>query len=109
MNWDKENTLTVIDGLMSSGVTLMQLIRSGFKLEEDFMLNQRSRERMKTTLNYLRPLLKEDKWDFEAMSLYCFFDWANFREILKIESDLDINAFMKKHHKRPEILKSIIN
>lgn len=110
MTLDDENLLTVIDGMMSAGVTLMQLKRSGLEAHSDFFLNTRSRERMESTLNYLKPFLLSDKssqWNFHTMSIISFLEWAIFREIISINNYPECISFLARHnsHKLVQLTK----
>lgn len=110
MTLDDENRLTVIDGMMNAGITLMQLKRSGLEADSNFMLNVRSRERMESTLNYLKPFLLSDeskKWNFHTMSIISFLEWADFREILSLEKHPECISFLKCHdsHKLVQLTK----
>lgn len=101
MNLDDENRLTVIDGMMNAAITLMQLKRSGLEPDSDFLLNTRSRYRMESTLNYLKPFLISDEskeWNFHTMSILSFLEWANFREILSIDKHPECISFLEHHN-----------
>lgn len=100
MSLDDENTLTVIDGMMSAGVTLMQLRRSGLAADSDFQLNVRSRARMESSLNYLKTFLSSEKssqWNFHTISLISFLEWAIFRDILSIKDYPECGSFLAQH------------
>lgn len=100
MSLDDENNLTVIDGMMSAGVTLMQLRRSGLAADSDFQLNFRSRARMESSLNYLKKFLASEKssqWNFHTISLISFLEWAIFRDILSIKDYPECCSFLAQH------------
>lgn len=110
MNLDDENLLTVIDGLMNAGITLMQLKRSGLEANSDFLLNVRSRARLESTLNYLRPFLlseESSQWNFHTMSIISFLEWASFREIISIDDYPECISFLARHnsHKLVQLTK----
>lgn len=110
MNLDDENLLTVIDGMMNAGVTLMQLKRSGLAADSDFFLNVRSRERMESTLSYLRPFLLSEEaaqWNFHTMSIISFLEWAVFRDIISLDNRPECVSFLARHnsHKLVQLTK----
>jgi len=110
MNLDDENLLTVIDGMMGAGVTLMQLKRSGLASDSDFFLNTRTRERMESILNYLKSFLLSDRssqWNFHTMSIISFLEWAIFREIISIDDYPECVSFLNRHnsHKLVQLTK----
>lgn len=101
-----ENLLTAIDGAMNAGVSLLLMKRSGINTNEPFMYVQRQKERIESVLDYLGPYIKDralKTWDFHSMSLYCFLDWATFREIITIDHRPDCQNFLK-HYQEKSIL-----
>lgn len=111
MNWDKENTLTAIEGGMNSGVALLLLKRSGINIEENYMFTQRQKERIESVIRYVTPLMKEETqtcWDFITMSLYCFLDWARFREIYPVENCPEVISFLNNQSHREIVQKTQI-
>jgi glutathione S-transferase len=88
MDWEDENRLTAIDGALNSAVSLLLLKRSGFEIQSDKMFFNRQRERIDSVLDYLTPFMKQEaleQWNFHSISLYCFLDWATFREIISLD------------------------
>lgn len=100
MDWDDENLLTAIDGAMNSGVTLLMLKRSGVNIEEPLPFVIRQKERIDSVLDFLKPFLETralNQWDFQAISLYCFLDWAVFRGIIKIDQRPECLEFLSRY------------
>ncbi len=100
MTWEDENTLTAIDGAMSSGVTLLLMKRSGMQIDEPFMFVNRQKERLESVLDYLKPYIEKDgltEWNFITMSIYCFLDWALFRNIIQIDGRPECKKFLDTH------------
>ncbi len=106
MDWDDENNLTAIDGSMNAGVTLLMLKRSGININEPYLFINRQRERIDSVLDFLRPYLKDQalkEWNFHTISLYCFLDWALFREIISLEHRPECVDFLE-HYKNKKII-----
>ena len=106
MDWSDENFLTAIDGAMNTGVSLLLMKRSGIDTDGPFMYVLRQKERMESILDYLKPYLLDKglkEWNFHTISLYCFLDWAIFRDIIKIDHRPECQHFLH-HHKHRSIL-----
>jgi glutathione S-transferase len=106
MQWQDENLLTAIEGMMNAGIALMQLKRSGISLEADYMFVNRSKERVESILEYLKPFMTGEglqAWNFHSMSIYCFIEWAVFREIISIENRPVCQKFIQAHQARPVV------
>lgn len=100
MNWEQENTLTAIDGAMSSAVNLFLMKRSGMNITEPYMFINRQKERVDSVLTYLRPYMKDNglkEWNFISMSLYCFLDWGTFRGIIDTGEREECHGFLAAH------------
>ncbi len=111
MTWEDENTLTAIEGAMNSGVALLLMKRSGLNIEEPYMYMNRQKERIDSVIHHMTPYMKEsgrEEWNFITMSLYCFLDWARFREIIKVEKYPDVIAFLETHATRSIVQKTAI-
>lgn len=97
MSWEDENTLTAIDGAMNSAVNLLLMKRSGMKIDEPYMFVSRQKDRIESVLDYLKPYLQNralKEWNFLTMSIYCFLDWALFRQIINIHSRPECQKFL---------------
>jgi glutathione S-transferase len=100
MDWDDENRLTAIDGAMNAGVTLLMLKRSGININEPYLYINRQHERIDSVLDHLKPYFMDQglkDWNFHTISLYCFLDWALFREIIKIDHRPECQSFLECH------------
>lgn len=103
MTWEDENTLTAIEGAMNSGVTLLLMKRSGMNVNEPYMYLNRQKERIDSVIKYMTPYMKgvgKEEWNFITISLYCFLDWANFREIIDLKNYPDASLFLEAHRDR---------
>lgn len=108
MHWQDENLLTAIEGMMNSGIALMQLKRSGISIDQDLMFINRSKARVESVLEYLKPYMTGDglkTWNFHTMSIYCFIEWAIFRDIITIDNRPVCQDFISAH-KNKEIVSS---
>ncbi len=111
MGWEEENLLTAIDGAMNSAVSILLMKRSGMKIDEPYMFVSRQRERIESVLDYLRTYLGSEKareWNFHTISLYCFLDWGQYRELLSLRDRPECMAFMKLHENRDIVKKTQI-
>lgn len=100
MDWQDENTLTAIDGMMQAGVNILMLKRSGIDVKEPYMYIVRQKDRIESVLDYLKPFITHhalNTWDFHTMSLYCFLDWAKFREIASFDHRHECQALVEKY------------
>lgn len=108
MDWDDENMITAIDGAMNSGITLLLLKRSDINIEESCMFVNRQKERIESVMNFMKPyLLKEGlkEWNFISITMYCFLDWARFRNIFDVAAYPEAVKFLETHSNK-EIVKS---
>jgi glutathione S-transferase len=111
MDWKAENLLTAIDGAMNAAVALLLMKRSGINVEEPFMYVQRQKERIDSVLDYLKPFVAgsgKKVWNFQVNSLYCFLDWAQYRNIISLQARPECQQFMDSHSQRPLILQTAI-
>jgi glutathione S-transferase len=100
MDWNDENFLTAIDGAMNAGVSLLLMKRSGIDTDGPFMYVLRQKERMESILDYLKPYLLDKglkEWNFHTISLYCFLDWAHFRDIISLDHRPEYQHFLQQH------------
>jgi glutathione S-transferase len=109
---DDENILSIIDGAINAGVTLVYARRSGLNTEDqNAMLFQRQHERIKSALLHLKAYTEHkasQQWNFNSISLYCFADWALFREVITLEQYPFLKGFMDAHAQRPSVLSTQI-
>jgi glutathione S-transferase len=103
IDWNDENLLSVIDGLLTAGVNLVLLRKSGLDISSSNMFFERQRDKIESILDYLRPYIKGSalqEWNFHSISLYCFLDWALFREIISLEHRPECRDFLNQHAER---------
>jgi glutathione S-transferase len=107
MSWEDENLLTAIEGAMTAGVNLLLLKRSGIDIQQPAMFIQRQHERIQSVLNYFSAQLSGvwmEEWNIHTVSMYCFLDWASFREIIDLSSRPECRAFLAKHSQRSLVI-----
>lgn len=103
MDWADENLLTVMEGAINAGVALLLMKRSGIDVKEPYMYVQRQKDRIDSVLDYLKDYLNSERskvWDFHAMTLYSFIDWAKFRQVTSFESRPECEDFLATHSNR---------
>jgi glutathione S-transferase len=111
MTWEDENTLTAIEGAMNSGVALLLMKRSGLNIDEPYMYIYRQKERIDSVIKYMTPYMNgsgREEWNFITITLYCFLDWARFREIIKVEQYPQVLPFLNAHASKPIVQKTAI-
>lgn len=103
LDWDDENLLTAMEGAISAGVALLLMKRSGIDVKEPYMYVQRQRDRIESVLDFLKEYLASERsksWDFHAMTLYSFLDWAKFRQLAFFDARSECEEFLAAHSHR---------
>jgi len=101
LNWEEENILSSIDGLLDTSINLFSLQRAGLDTEtsQNSYLH-RQWERLDLILDALLPWVKvqnpEKDWNFLNMSLYSFLDWGVFRGMISLDSRSEYRHYMSK-------------
>jgi glutathione S-transferase len=106
MHWHDENLLTLVEGAMNAGVTLFLMKRSGMNTDEPYMYVNRLKERIDSVLTYMKPYMENEglrEWNFITMSLYCFLDWAKFRNVVNLQDRPECEKFLA-HYANKEIV-----
>jgi len=107
MTIEKENALTVAEGMMNGGVAWFLMVkRSGVDPQGQMMYLNRQIERMQTTHEWLMqwlltPAAKE--WNFVTMTVYAAYDWMKFRDIHAGAKTSEVADFLSLHQHRPSI------
>lgn len=100
----EENILSAIDAALDTSINLFSLKRGGLDLSVPNSYISRQQERIPLIMNFLTPWALENKeWDFLAMSLYSYLDWASFREQLNLSLYPEMVDFMARFVDRPGI------
>ena len=110
-DWEDENTLSIIDGGMNSGVNLLLMKRSGMPIHEPLMFVNRQKERVESVLDTMTPFASTKgltTWNFHSMSLYCFLDWGVFRGLFSIDNRPELQNFLSTHKDRDCVVKTQI-
>lgn len=109
---DDENVLSIIDGAINAGVTLLYARRSKLDTEDkSVIIFQRQHDRIKSAISHLKAYTEHkasQEWNFNSISLYCFVDWAIFREVITLEQYPFLEKFMEAHAQRPSVLSTQI-
>jgi glutathione S-transferase len=95
LSMKQENILSAIDAALDSSINLFSLQRGGldFSLPNAYLTRQK--ERIPLLMEYLSTwTYTEHEWNFLAMSLYSYLDWASFRG----QINLDQYPAMKHFH-----------
>lgn len=101
---EQENTLSIIDGLMDATILLFLMNREGISITQDPPLPfvNRQRERIKLLLTELSKV-NFAEWNFVTMSLYAYLDWAQFRNMISLESYPILKNFHQKFSNAPGV------
>jgi len=105
-NWDQQNTLSIIDGVMDSYVNILLLRRSKMDLDPTSVLGTSHGERISLSLAVLEKAVEKNQfqnWDFLAISLYALIDWAIFRELNQFKEYPALLKFYAAQKNRPSI------
>jgi glutathione S-transferase len=97
LNWDQENTLTIIDGVNDSLINLLLLKRAGINIDQDNQYISSQYQRVKLSLIELNKMAQRGDfkyWDYPSMCLYALIDWVNFRSLYDMKHFVDLNTFM---------------
>ena len=110
MDWEDENLITAIDGMLDAGVDLALMRRSGMDIKEPYMYIQRQKDRIESILDYLsKSYLKSEKshhWNFVSISLLSFIDWSIFRELTDYTHRPDFIEFLNRFKTKPIVEKT---
>lgn len=100
---DDENALSEIDGFLETAVNLFSLRRAGIDLKTpNNAYIEKQIARLDLILNSLTSWIKTEKansWNYHTMSLYAALEWANFREMILLDSYPELKNFMDKFGK----------
>ncbi len=106
LSWDELNQLAVIDGLNDTLIHILLLKRSDVILSPQSFLGKSYKARIENTLTYLEALLKQgafSNWNYLSICLFSVLDWAEFRELLKLESPyLELRRFLLTSRDLPQ-------
>jgi glutathione S-transferase len=111
LTWDDENLLTAIDGMIGSAINLVLLKKSGLDITEDKMFFNRQRDRIKSIESYLENYLTGKgltEWNYHSISLYCYFDWAIYRGVIKADEHPIALKFLNAHKDRESVKATFI-
>jgi glutathione S-transferase len=102
---NEENYLSAIDGALDSGVQLFLMKKNNVNIDAQNPYFKRHIERIPQVLDYLN-LEVPSKWEYPAMCLYSFLDWAQFREMLDYKKHKNLVSFMEKFSSMPQVFET---
>lgn len=109
-DWNDENYISAIDGMIEAGVGLALMKRSGISTTEPYMYVQRLKDRIDSVLEYLSKTYLKSKeshhWNFVSISLISFIDWAMFREVNDFSKHPEFLYFLKRFEDKPIVKKT---
>ncbi|WOH37222.1 glutathione S-transferase family protein [Thalassotalea fonticola] len=106
ITWQQENTLTLIDSISDSLVSMFLLSRSEIDTSEDKMFFNLQRQRSEMVFAQLEKqcLAGEfDEWHYPSICLYCLIDWAHFRPLVDFAAYPTLLEFYKNNSNREEV------
>ncbi|MCK6596547.1 MAG: glutathione S-transferase N-terminal domain-containing protein, partial [Bacteriovoracaceae bacterium] len=103
---EDENATTEIDGFLETAVNLFALRRGGLDIESrDNSYVVRQKERIELILNALEKWTTNSstskEWNYQTMSLYCALEWANFREMINLQTRPLLGEFQARFKDSP--------
>lgn len=105
MTLEKQNLLTVAEGMMNGGVAKFLLVnKSGVDPAKPMMYLQRQLDRIQMTHEWLVPWMSTPAakdWNFVSMTVYSAYDWMRFRDIHPVAHSSEVSDFLKLHADRP--------
>jgi glutathione S-transferase len=99
---EDENRLTIILGCIDVGVNLFLLKTSGVEMKSDNWFLKRQNQRVDTSIGCLVPWVKslsesnESDWNYVSMALFCYLDWADFRNLIDIQRFPEMVDFLRR-------------
>lgn len=96
LNWDQENLLSLINAVNDSYIILLMAARSNIDTASDALLLNLQKERIGKTLPLLEQALAQGQFkegDYPSICLFCFLDWASFRELCDLSAYPELSGF----------------
>lgn len=106
LSWDQGNTLTIIDGVNDSLVSLLVLKRSGNDFSSPHLYFDAQTARIRDGLYFLESQVKSNKlneWNYLSISLFGLIDWIEFRELWKMQDYPELLKWKNNQMSRPGI------
>jgi glutathione S-transferase len=104
LNLEKENLLTIIDGLADSLIQILLAKRSNVTFPPNTPLEVSHFGRAKSSLPYLEKAViagKFKEWDYPTICLFTTIDWILFRELADLSPYPGLLSFRESHLQRP--------
>ena len=99
---EDENRVSVAYSCLDTALTLFQMKKDGYDLNQPGFFISRQRERIPQNLKYLDSWIKElssskkEDWNFASMTLYSFLFWAHAREIFNVNDYQTCQNFLER-------------
>ena len=106
ITWQQENTLTLIDSISDSLVSMFLLSRSEIDTSEDKMFFNLQRQRSDKVFAQLEKQCKAgdfNEWHYPSICLYSLIDWAHFRPLVGFAPYPALLEFYKNNSNREEV------
>lgn len=106
---EDENVLSMVDAANDVAVNFFLLRRGGLDLETKNWYVERQKERVPALFDQLEPWAKSRNendpthWNYVAMSLFSYVDWALFRNMADFSSHGGLTNFVERFSKHPGI------
>lgn len=109
LNWEKKNTLTIIDGVNDTLINLLMLERSNIVVPQDSNFYKYNMERLNDgfkEIDRLASLGEFDQWDYPSICLYCLLDWVKFRGLYDLSPFKNFDSFLEKFNDDPCVIET---
>lgn len=99
---DDENRVSVVYSCLDTALTLFQMKKDGYDINQPGFFISRHRERIPQNLKYLDSWIKElspskkEDWNYASIALYSFLFWAHAREIFDVHSYPTAQKFIER-------------
>lgn len=103
LNWQQENTLTVINSANDSLVELLICQRSGLDTAQDVLFFNLQNERIEQVLNSLESETSSchyAEFGYLEICLFCLLDWILFRDLVSLSPYPNLLAFHQHYANR---------
>lgn len=103
----EENILSAIDAALDTTINIFSFERGGLDLSTPNSYLNRQKERIPSIINYLKPWAQNNtEWNFLAMSLYSYLDWAQFRKMINLKEYPEMLQFLEKFKNSPGVFET---
>lgn len=104
LNSEEENLLSCIYGVMETTINLFMMKRFGIDIFQTNYYFERNHNRIKNLLEHIQTHQAYfQSWKFPSMLLYSYLEWANFREMIKLEHFPRLKNFVETHKNQQDV------